>query len=282
MSENTAPNPIKVRKNTGELVAFDVTKLEEALKRSGALEKDIELVREKVLDELYDGITTRKIYQVAYRILKKVSKRTAGRYRLKKAIFELGPSGFPFEHFVAKLLDHDGYHISAGQIIAGRCVRHEVDVVALKGNELLMVECKYHQTESTKSDVKTSLYVESRYRDIELKLREDPVTKDKEFSAMLITNTRFTEQALDYGKCTGLKMVSWDQPPGNSLKDWVDRSGLHPVTVLKSLTMKEKQALLEKDIVLCREIVANPKVLATIPLTERKQKSVLREAEELI
>jgi Holliday junction resolvase-like predicted endonuclease len=282
MSENSMPSAIKVRKKTGELVPFDVTKLERALKRSGASEKDIALVRERVLDELHEGMTTRKIYQVAYRMLKKISKRTAGRYRLKKAIFELGPSGFPFEHFVAKLLEQDGYHISTGNIIAGKCVDHEVDVVAKKGNELLMAECKYHRAESTKSDVKISMYVESRYRDIENRLREEEDTRGKRFSAMLITNTRFTTQALDYGRCTGLKLVSWDQPEGNSLRDWIDRSGLHPLTSLKSMTKKEKQRLLESGTVLCREILANPAILDSIPVNEKKKKRILHEVEELV
>ncbi len=273
---------IRVRKNTGELVPFDVEKLKTALRRSGAGEKEINSVVEKVKSSLVEGITTKKIYQIAYRTLRKISKRTAGRYRLKKAIFQFGPTGYPFEYFVAKLLEFEGYKTETGQIVQGRCVQHEVDVVASKNSKLLMCECKFHQTDSVKSDVKIPLYVHSRFNDIKEKWMASGENKGSDFEPLLITNTRFTEDAMQFGKCSGMRLISWDYPENDSLKDWIDRSGFHPITSLKSLTKKEKQGLLDKGTVLCREIVEKPGLLDALPITQRRARNIMKEAKALV
>lgn len=273
---------MQIRKSSGELVPFDIEKLTNALRRSGASENEISKVVGEVQSSLFEGITTKKIYQIAYDILRKTSHRTAGRYRLKKAISQLGPSGYPFEHFVARLLEFEGYETQTGQILDGRCVHHEVDVVAQKEGKVLMAECKFHQSDSAKSDVKVALYVNSRFMDIKQKWVSETGNNEADFKPLLITNTRFTEDALQYGRCIGLKLVSWDYPSGDCLKDWIDRSGFHPLTSLKSLTQKEKQKLLDKGVVLCREIIDHPKVLEDLPLTQRRLNNIVKEAKALI
>lgn len=273
---------IKVRKNTGELVPFDVEKLKNALRRSGATEKEIPRVIEKVRSSLYDGITTKKIYQIAYGILSRISHNVAGRYRLKKALFQFGPSGYPFEHFVAKLLEFEGYEVKTGQLIQGRCIKHEVDVVAKKPGKILMAECKFHQSENVKNDVKISLYIQARFNDIREELMKDISNLDLEFEPLLITNTRFTEDALQYAKCKKMKLISWDYPGGSALKDWIDLSGFHPVTSLKSLTKAEKKGILEKGIVLCREVVGNPDILTQLAIPQQRRNKILKEAKALI
>ena len=43
---------------------------------------------------------------------------------------ELGPSGFPFEKLVGKILEQEGFETRVGVIVQGNCVQHEVDVIA--------------------------------------------------------------------------------------------------------------------------------------------------------
>lgn len=273
--------PLQVRKSDGDLVPFDTLKLNEALRRSGASEEHIKLVEEQVRKSIYDGITTKKIFQLAYSILRKLSDHSAGRYRLKKALFQLGPSGYPFEHFVAKLFESEGFSTQTGQIIQGKCVQHEVDVVAQKENQLVMVECKFHRTEGAKSDVKISLYVRSRFTDIDQKRKEDPAKAGMHFQPMLITNTRFTEDAIQFGKCSGMKLISWDYPAGNGLKEWIDRAHLFPITVLKSLSQKEKEYLLNKGIVLCEQLAEYPSALQGLTIPSSKLKKLTQELQSL-
>ena len=98
----------------------------------------------------------------------------------------------------------------------------------------------------------------------------------------MVTNTRFTNEAIQYGKCAGLKLVSWDYPHQGSLREWIDNSGLHPITALQTVTKKEKQQLLENEVVLCRELVGNEKLLRSIGIRERMIPKIINEAKELI
>ncbi len=275
-------NPVKVRKRSGEFVDFDIHKLKSSLARSGADDSQIDAVVMHIKASLHNGISTREIYQRAYQFLRKLSYRSAGRYKLKKAILELGPTGFPFEKFVARLLSSQGYEVQVGQLVPGKCVTHEVDVVARKQGKQLMVECKFHSDSNSKSDVKVSLYIHSRFNDVKDTWKSMPENQGIRFEGMLVTNSRFTEDALQYGICAGINMVSWDSPIGESLRDWVDRSGLHPITSLKTLKKSEKQTLLEKDIVLCCEIPAHPEILNSIIPSERRRNAVLKEVKQLI
>ncbi len=133
-----------ITKASGAQVPFSSEKLRTSLQRSGAKDEDIHSIITEVKNQLYPGIPTKKIYKLAFGLLKKVSKPIAARYRLKNAIMELGPSGFPFEKYFSEILKHQGYAVKVGEIVAGHCVKHEIDVIAEKGNDYLMIECKYH------------------------------------------------------------------------------------------------------------------------------------------
>jgi len=272
---NESNNPILITKRNGEKVPFNVQKLIDSLDRSGASEEEIEKIINEVGNHLVDGMSTRKIYQMAYAILRKKSHRTAGKYRLKKAIFELGPTGYPFERFVGELLKHQGYKVEVGKIVQGHCVQHEVDVVAEKDDRKYMIECKFHSDLSRKCDVKVSLYIHSRFLDVERAWKKDEPGQQLFHQGWIVTNTRFTQDAAQFGKCAGLHLISWDYPTGGSLKDRIDLSGLHPVTALQTINKREKQDLLQRDVVLCRYIT--PEILHKINVRENRVSKIMDE-----
>lgn len=274
---------INVTKGTGEQVAFDAEKLSSALKRSGANANEISQIIGQVESRLYEGISTKKIYQIAYSILRKKSHHAAGRYRLKKAIMELGPTGYPFEKFVGRLFESDGYQVRVGQTVPGKCIQHEVDVVATKLGKQVMVECKFHSDSSRRSDVKVALYIHSRILDLKAAWEHsEQFNANTDYRGMVVCNTRFSEDAMQFAKCAGLDLVSWDYPAGNSLKDRIDRSGYHPVTSLQSLKKRDKQELLEEGIVLCRDLKKNADYLRKMGFSERQLSNILKEANLLI
>ncbi|HEY9114729.1 MAG TPA: restriction endonuclease [Bacteroidales bacterium] len=272
----------KVTKGSGEKVAFEPDKLKRALAFSGAGKQEQEHIANLVESRLYDGISTKKIYQMAYALLKKRSRRSAGRYSLKNAIMELGPTGYPFEKFVAKLFESEGYQVQTGVQVQGKCVQHEVDVVARKPGLMVMIECKFHSDNSRKSDVKIPLYIQSRYLDVKAGWEKQYGEKEMRYIGGVVTNTRFTDDAMNYGKCAGLELVSWDYPSTKSLKYWIDKSGLHPLTTLTTLTKREKHLLLEQGIVLCNELEKNPELLMKVGISEKQINKVLLEAKTLV
>ena len=121
---------ITIIKASGEKAPFQMEKVRRSLERAGANEIIIDEIVKNIEDIVFDGMTTKKIYQMAFMMLKRKSRVSASKYKLKKALMELGPSGYPFEKFVGKLLEHEGFQTQVGSIIQGSCVTHEVDVIA--------------------------------------------------------------------------------------------------------------------------------------------------------
>lgn len=263
---------IKIQKSSGEKVDFSLPKLKKSLRHSGASEKDIQQIIDSVRDELYQGISTREIYNRAFVLLKKKKSVFASKYKLKKAIYELGPTGFPFEHFIAEILSHSGYKVAVGQYVQGKCVSHEIDVIATKNTEKLFVECKFHGEEGRNCDVKIPLYIHSRYQDL-MAIQ----SQDYKHEGWVVTNTRFTKDAIQYGQCAGLYLLSWDFPKGNGLKDRIDRIGLYPITVSTLLSNREKVFLLNRGIVLCKQVLVAAFYLDHLGISETRKEQILNE-----
>lgn len=271
-----------IRKASGEKEAFDPEKLRNSIKRAGTPDDITDQIIDEILPQLQDGMTTREIYKKAFGMLRKRKRANAARYSLKKAIMELGPTGYPFEHFVAQVLAHNGFEVSVGQVIQGRCVTHEVDVIATTDTTQYIVECKYYNSQAKYANVKVPLYIRSRVNDI-IEYREKLHDfKNIRFFGWIVTNTRFTEDAMNYGRCAGLNMLSWNIPRGKGLKDMVEKAGVYPVTVITSLNKKQKEYILSKDIVLCKQLRENIKILHEVGFTNKSLKKVVDEIDELL
>jgi hypothetical protein len=268
-------------KSSGEKVKFSFQKLKSSLIRSGADEETVERIINTVRDELYEGISTKEIYNRAFVLLKQKKGIFASKYKLKKAIYEFGPTGFPFEKFIGAILQYSGYSIEVNKIMQGKCVSHEVDVVAKKDQQYIVAECKFHSEEGRNCDVKIPLYIQSRYRDIVAQYENNDKPNSVPNQGWVVTNTRFTVDAINYGKCSGLYLLSWDYPEGNSIREHIDRIGLYPITSSTLLTAKEKQFLLSRDIVLCKQLDKDHFYLDHLGIAENRQQKILKEIKQL-
>lgn len=277
MKEST----IEVLKSTGERMKFSMDKLRNSLKRSGADHELVEGIVAKVKDEVYEGITTNEIYNRAYALLKRKKSVFASKYKLKKAIYELGPTGFPFERFVAAILKYSGYQVEVGVVLKGLCVTHEIDVLAEKNNSVTIIECKFHNDKSLNCNVKVPLYIHSRYNDVHGQWLNNKKEKKKLEKGWVVTNTRFTEDAIKYGTCADLHLLSWDYPKNEALKDRIDRLGLYPITVSTLLSNREKQFLLNRDVVLCRQLLKDKFFLDHLGISENRKTKILDEIGQL-
>ncbi len=265
-----------ITKADGTREAFDNHKLLASLARAGADRTSAREISDLVAEELFDGITTQEIYRRAFARLREQRRGIAARYSLKRAVWDFGPSGFPFETYVAALLRAEGWEAATDKIVRGACVEHEVDVVAKKGTEHLYVEAKFHNSPGFKTDLKTALYVKARMDDI----RASSKAKGEKglVRGLLVTNTKFTSHASNYAACAGLELLSWEQPNGHTLHDRIDAVGLYPITALTTLSRREKMLLLEKRIVLCSDLIHNTRALAEAGVSGQKATAALEEA----
>lgn len=270
-----------IRKQTGELEPFSHEKLIRSLVTSGASEDDVRGIIEDIESWFQDGMTSRKVYNRAFQLLKRNKGAAAARYKLKKAMMELGPTGYPFEILVGEVYRRLGYDVKVGQTLKGHCVTHEVDVVARKGNDLHFIECKYYQHTGKNANVQVPLYIRSRVDDLIRYYQGLPEYAGVTFHGGIATNTRFTADAVSFGECTGLNLLAWDYPQGRGLKELVDLQRIFPITVLTRLQTAEKQALMAQDIVICRQLKENIHILTTLGLDERRIHKVAEELRNL-
>lgn len=279
---STSPSKhILITKASGERESFSAAKLQRSLERAHASPEAIAEVVASVTDELREGMTTADIYLKAFSLLKKYKRPVAAKYSLKKAIMELGPTGRPFEQFVAALLACEGFTVTGPQVVRGVCVKHEIDASGMKDNRHIMVECKFHNLPGTRSDVKIVLYVQARFEDVERQWQKQPEHGTKFHEAWLVTNTKLTSDAVDYAECVGMTAIGWNYPFNNGLEVRIERAGLHPITCLTTLTRSQKIELLNKHIVLCKELIEHEEMLSSIGVRAPIVQKVLDEANAL-
>lgn len=274
------PKIVLVKKASGHTEAFDSKKLMKSLRNAGAEPEAITEVVTEIEDWVSDGVTTSQIYTRAFKLYRQISSSGAVLYKLKQAILEMGPSGFPFEHFVGEIFKRRAYDVKVGQIIEGASVSHEVDIIARKDRELILGECKYSHKQGFSVSVQVPLYVHSRVNDIVDKLKKEPQYKGFTFVPWLFTNGRFTPDSTQYSHCKGIKLMGWDYPVGQSLKDQIERERIFPITILSNLTKSQKSALLTEGVVTCSQLMDQPAWLERLGL-DKARKAVLKELESL-
>lgn len=272
---------VYIKKSNGESELFSFDKLRKSLYSTGASKNLVESIVTKIQLEVYDGISSNTIYKKAFALLKKQNRISASRYSLKRAIFDLGPTGYPFERLVGALLKEKGYKTQVGVVLEGECISHEVDVLAEKDGNAYVIECKFHSDPKNSSSVRVPLYINSRFLDIQQKWNTNPSHKSHLKQGWLVTNTRFSEDAIQYGECVGLHILSWDYPLNKGLKANIDTFALYPITTLTSLSKREKHLLIEKDIVLVKELINATSTMKHIGLSDTKIKRVLVEVKHL-
>ncbi len=273
---------VLITKHSGIQEIFSDEKLRRSLSRSGAATDLIDKVVLRIRKDVERGKlnSTEKIYRAAFKILTRESRIIASKYHLRKAIMEMGPTGHPFEYFVARIFEAMGYKTAVSVQVSGACVNHEVDVVAEKNGKKEMIECKFHNQFGIKSDVKTALYVHARFEDIRSAKEKN---SEMAFNGVwLVTNTKLTDDAIQYGKCAGMNIVGWSYPDENNLQALVERFRMHPVTCITTLNGGQKQFLLDRGIVLCRDIFENRDVLRGLNLSKNGENKVFAEIEAIV
>ncbi len=266
-----------ITKTSGKKEPFNIKKFEKSLQKCGAQPKAINRICKQI--EKIKPKTTKELHRKAIQLLKKENLGVAARYNLKKALFELGPAGFPFEKYIAELFRAKGYQIKLNQLMVGLCVNHEVDIVVQQDQHHDMVECKFHSRMGKKTDVKVAMYVQARFEDIRAAWKKNPHDTHQIHHGWLATNTQFTSEAIKYGTCVGLKLLGWNYPKKGSLPQLIDQLGMHPITALTTLNARQKREFIHEGFVLCSQALQYTGILKKFGFSDRKIANLVSEAE---
>lgn len=245
-----------VKKASGALEPYSRGKLLRSCVKAGLNPIQARQVASQVERNLYDGVETREIYRLMVDAIKKLNPATASKYTLKQAIMSLGPTGFPFETYVCRILEAYGYRARLRTKIKGRCVEHEVDVLAEKQSLTrvrIMVECKYHNAPGVYTGLKETMYTYARFLDLQEGCRLglcEPIHQ-----AWLVSNTKCSEEAKAYAKCQGLTIIAWKYPPDGGLEKMVQRKKLYPITILGDLSPEQLERLSENHVMLTEDLI---------------------------
>jgi len=269
-------------KADGSRQPFDPERLIASLRRAGAGEHTASRITERVAQTLVPDTSSHEVYRRAFALLRKEGRPVAARYALRRALLELGPSGHPFEDFVSHLYRVEGWEVQTRVLMQGRCVTHEVDFYASHPHEnvRLAAELKYHNDPSYKTDVKVALYVKSRFEDIfscDIQGHTCPIDR-----GILITNTKFSSEAIAYAECAGVELLGWGYPAGENLFVRMNRARVYPVTTLTTLSRAEKRLLIDERIVAVDDVVHNRGVLKTLHFSPERVGELIAEAEGLL
>ncbi len=267
---------VNVIKATGEIEPFSKEKLAASIKRAGIPENLEDKVLNHVEDKLYENIPTSEVYSHITEFLGETHTPSKIKYSLKHAIMSLGPTGYPFEDYVSELLKKMGYTTETRSLLKGRCVTHEVDVVAQKDHPFarIMVEAKFHNTPGTRTDVHVALYTKARFDDVK--------EKHNLTEGMIVTNTKVTTDALSYALCSGMKVLGWSYPQEESIRDLIEKYSLWPITFLSQISLPQIQTLVENHIVLLSDVIEKPESLDILALDPQVKKKVLEEAKRIL
>jgi len=256
---------IQVKKASGDFEPFSEIKVRQSLKRAGAKPKVIDQILVQLTGQLHDNITTREIYAHVFDLLNQHQSGMGYRYSLKAAMMQLGPSGFPFEKFVARLFDQLGYQTKVSNIVSGRCINYEIDIIITKDNRQDLVECKFHNRQGIKTRSKDALCLQAKFEDIGSAYQQ----------AWLVTNTKLTTNAIKYGLCKGLKLLAWNYPKDNGLETLIEKFNLHPITSFTFLDHQDQQRLFENNLVVGSDLqVLKESQLIDLGLSSDKIKKI--------
>lgn len=240
-------------KSTGECEAFDPAKIARTARRAGAKPELADQIAAEVSRRATDGIASNQIFEMILEILDRESPALAARYGLGQALFRLGPTGFDFEKYIAELLRAYGYETELPPILQGACVTHEVDVIARKDNHAAMIECKFRKERGIYIGIKDVMATWTRFLDL---LDSSAMGKAPHLDeCWLVTNTKFSEQAMQFGRCKNMTLLGWNFPKDRSLSKMIDDKTLYPITVLRALDTHTEQALVKANIMLLKQLV---------------------------
>jgi hypothetical protein len=262
-------NQIVIKADKKEEV-FNKDKLNISLVKAGASDELSAFAANEVDRRFKNHMNTDDIYNHTLDHIKKSDPMVALKYTLKRAIMSLGPDGFVFEKYVEKILEQNGYKTEMPQnVLSGFCVDHEVDIIAKIKEENIMVECKYHNIPGNQSDIKTALYVNSRFLDLKKgwyhrnQNKDDGSNNENKLDntyyltrAWLFTNTKCTFDAIKYANCSGMKITAWNYPENECLQSYIESKKLYPITILSALSENNRRKLFGKNILTIKELIA--------------------------
>lgn len=243
--------------SNGEKEPFSFQKVYRSARRVGASRKLAEKIVGLLAREAYPGIKTSEIFRRVKELLHHETPAFALKFSLKEGMRKLGPTGFPFEQFVAAVLRRIGFEVVTNLSLNGFCLRgYEIDLVARQKDLVYVGECKYRRLAGESVHVDDVLANQSRFLDlIKGNFFKSAQYRGAKVKSLMVTNAKFTARAAQYAVCSGIDLLGWRWPLGHGLESLVDQYRLYPISILPSLGGRLSAILAENRIMLAKDLL---------------------------
>ena len=244
---------VLVTKANGYKQPFDRNKVVQTCLRMGASPQVADKVAGMVERRLYAGISTREILQLTFRFMRKYKPTVKHLLDLRKGLSMMEPKP-EFETYIRTLLANSGYEVESNRILRGKCGEHEVDAIAKKDGVTYFVEVKHHYSYHTLTGLDESRIAQAILEDANdgYLLGMSTLKIDR---AMIVTNTRYSDHAIQYGSCKNILQIGWSSPHTLGLRDMVQNSALYPLSCLRGIRYETRMRLVNSGIVLVKQLL---------------------------
>ena len=244
---------VSVTKADGSKQLFDEEKIVRTCLRMGASREDALQIVQKVEGRLYEGISTRKILQMIYSLMRKQKPAVKHLFDLKYGISLMEPKP-EFEAFIRILLVHSGFKVEPNTILRGLCGEHEADAIATRDGMTHFVEVKHHNSYHALTGLDESRIARAILEDV-TEGYSHGLSSIKIDRAMIVTNTRYSEHAMKYGRCRDILQVGWSSPEFFGLREMVEKHKLYPLSCLRGISAKVRLRLVEAGVVVIKQLL---------------------------
>lgn len=263
-----------VIKADGTRQRFEKHKIMRTCLRAGSDKETAEYIAEEIRKKVSDGTTTHDIYKMILSYLAKTEKITAFLFRLREALSQL--DSLSFELYVKKLLESYGYKCKWDVIVKGKCVEHQVDIIAQR-EELFLVECKHHVNPHRFCGLGNVLQLQARTEDINegYEIRKNKYNFNYSW---IVTNTKFSEHAKKYARAKDMRLTGWGSREFK-IQKLAQKNKVFPVTILHANRHVIKN-LLRAGIITLQDLLRSAKTKKL--LRPREYKILVKQASSLI
>ena len=244
---------VYVTKADGSKQLFDREKIVQTCQRIGANPKVAVQVAQEIENNIYEGITTREVLQTIFKLVGQHKPAVKHLFDLKQGISLMEPKP-EFEVFVRVVLAHSGFQVKPNMILKGLCGEHEVDAIAVKDGLTYLVEAKHHSNYHALTGLDESRIARAIIEDV-TEGYTSGATEIKIDRAIIVTNTKYSEHAINYGHCRDILQVGWASPEGFGLRDIVEKHKLYPLSCLRGMSTETRARLVEARIVLIKQLL---------------------------
>jgi Holliday junction resolvase-like predicted endonuclease len=219
----------------------------------GASVQAASMVAEKVEKRVYDGIPSRQILRLIFTFMRRHKPNIKHVLDLRTGLSLMNPKP-EFEMFVRKVLAESGFEVEPNRILRGKCGEHEVDAIAKKNGVTFFVEAKHHFSYHALTGLDESRIAQAVLEDVNdgFLLGTVNVKIDR---AMIVTNTRYSEHAVEYGTCKNILQIGWSSPQAFGLKDVILKNKLYPISCLRGVPEETRMRLVNAGMVLVKQLL---------------------------